>query len=92
MPARMGGEVRVMSDREWHWQNATGCSAPGEANRLLLEQAELIRKLADSLEGMTYMATGLHTLYRGFANASSDGSHEKAFAEALALVKKARKP
>ena len=38
------------------------------------------------------VAAGLHALYRGTAKAESDGSHEKAFTDALALVRKARKP
>lgn len=46
-----------MSDREWNWQNATGCSTPEDANRLMLEQSarlrqkdETIKALADVLE------------------------------------------
>jgi hypothetical protein len=88
-----------MSDREWHWQNATGCSTQADASRLLLEQAEQLRQkdaaladLATALEGMTHVATGLHIMYRKTAKTESDGSHEKAFSDALALVKKVRTP
>lgn len=56
----------------------------------LRQKDEAIRALADSLERMTHIATGLHALYRGTAQSESDGSHEKAFADALALVKKVR--
>lgn len=50
----------------------------------------MIKTLADSLEGMTHVAMGLHLIYRRGRTIDSDGSHEKAFADALALVKKAR--
>ena len=36
------------ADRESHWQNATGCSTPADANRLMLEQAEKNKALWDA--------------------------------------------
>lgn len=58
----------MSATREQHWQDATGCSTPADANRRLLEQTEqlrqkdeVIRELADALE-----ATQLgHDLRRG---------------------------
>ena len=56
------------------------------------QKDETFRELVDALEHMTHIATGLHAIYRRRATVESDGSLERAFAEALALVKKARKP